>query len=101
MVVFNHIKRKRIFNSFTSDYLTALLLLTGCRFDDNLGCLSGSVIDDLDGDHFFFFARLQQSDFENALFDPMLRMVLIGKSEETIQLLITRLDLVVRHSVNP
>ena len=101
MIVFSHVKRERLLHPFTSDNLAALLLLTSYRLDGNHGCFSGSIVADLDGDLFFFFARLLDNDSKNAPFDPILGVVLIGESEETVQLLISGLDLVVGYFINP
>ena len=101
MIVFNHIKRESLLHPFTFDYLAAVLLLTSCRLDGNHGCFSGSIVADLDRNLFFFVARLQENDSENAPFDLILGVVLIGESEDTVQLLISGLDLVVGYSINP
>ena len=98
---FYHVNGEGILDIFAFDHLAALKLLISRRFDCNHGCLSYKIESDFDGDFFVFHARLQDHDFEDALFDFLLDAVLISVSEDTLQGFITSFDLVIGPTFNP
>ena len=100
MLAFYHGQRECILNLLTFDHHAAFSLCTVCIFDGNHGCFSDEIVADLDWHNFFIAPRLKIRNVVKALLDLFLGMVLIGVSEDAMQLLVASFDSVVGHTSN-
>ena len=92
---FVHVYREGVVDLFAFYDLAALVLLFCGRFDSYHGGLSDDIEADFDGDFLFIHARLQDNDFEGALFDIVFDNVLISGSKDAKQFLVACFDLLV------